>query len=148
MYEGGERLNLPYIADANTSSSPPYGCTKCHVTLDERGARHSTFAAFLPADLVESRKEHLTICTGTEVTKIDIKQDEHGVARAEGVYLRSASVRSKTTYVRAKCEIILCSGPFGNPRILQLRYAQDIHFVFYVSLNMSLQWSRDRKSVV
>ena len=57
MYEGGERLNLPYIADANTSSSPPYGCTKCHVTLDERGARQSTFAAFLPADLVQSRKE-------------------------------------------------------------------------------------------
>ncbi|KAH8114090.1 alcohol oxidase, partial [Phellopilus nigrolimitatus] len=120
VFEAGKKLGLPYIEDVNSSSSPAFGCAKSHFTLNEKGYRQSTFATFLPAELVHSRKTHLTVCTGTMTTKIEIKAGPDGSPRAEGVYLQPVSTRSPTYYVPAKREVILCCGPLGNPQVLQL----------------------------
>ncbi|KAH8114085.1 alcohol oxidase [Phellopilus nigrolimitatus] len=120
VVEAGRKLGLPFIEDVNSSSSPACGCAKSHVTINEKGYRQSSFTAFLPFNLAQSRKPRLAICTGTIATKIDIKPSSNGTPRAEGVYLRSSSVQSPTVYISAKREVILCSGPLGNPQILQL----------------------------
>ncbi|KAH8108860.1 alcohol oxidase [Phellopilus nigrolimitatus] len=122
VFEAGKKLGLPSIGDMNSSSSPALGFGKAQFTINQNGYRNSSFAAFLPLKLVLSRKSHLAICTGTIATKIDIApgSDSEGIPRAKGVYLQSAFSTSRTSYVSVKREVILCSGPFGNPQLLQL----------------------------
>jgi len=118
MFEAGKRLGLPYLPDVNSSSTDASGCAKCYFTLNN-GFRESTYTAFLNPSIMRSRKSNLHVCTGTIVTRLDI-QDVDGSPRAVGVYVRPAEGKTVSTHVSAKREVILCSGPFENPRLLQI----------------------------
>lgn len=115
----------------NSSSSPILGVGKCQFTIDEQGHRNSSYRAFMPREIAASRKQRLTICTETIATKLDVKLGPDGTPQADGVYLRSTKQKSSNAYVAAKREIILCSGPLGNPQILQLRSVLSIRRIFY-----------------
>lgn len=114
-------MGLPHVDDINSSSSPVIGVAKCQYTMDQNSHRNSSYTAFLPEDLVKSRRTHLTICTDTAATKLHIKPGSDGVPKVEGVHLRCASKKTIYAYVAAKREVILCAGPLANPQILQLR---------------------------
>lgn len=122
VFEATESLGFPIVQDLNSSANPVLGCAKTQFTIDREGYRNSAFTAFLPIKLVLSRKAHLTICTGTVATKLDIRTSTSGVLQADGVFLRSTSTASKTRYVAARKEVILCCGPLANPQILMLRF--------------------------
>ena len=111
---------MPFIEDINASNSPAFGCAQAQFTIDAKGYRNSTFHAFLPQSLV-SQRPNLSICTGSIATRIDIKPGVDQELRAVGIDLHSASVHANRAYVKARKEIILCSGPLGNPHILMLR---------------------------
>lgn len=121
MFEAGKKIGLPYLADVNSSSTSANGCTKAYFTQKPNGLRDSTFTAFLPEPLVRSRQSWLHICTGASATRLDV-QNINGSLETRGVFLRDVGDPSKTVHVKAKREVILCSGPFESPKILQLRF--------------------------
>lgn len=121
--DGAQKIGLPFIEDMNSSSSPILGVGKCQFTIDGDAHRNSSYSAFLPQKLALARRSHLSICTETVVTRLDVKIADDGIPQVDGVYLRSSTKNSSNAYVSARREIILCSGPLSNPQILQLRFA-------------------------
>ncbi|THH18190.1 hypothetical protein EUX98_g8999 [Antrodiella citrinella] len=119
LFDAGKRLGLPYISDYNSSTTDASGCTRCFFTVASQGTRESTFTAFLGPSIANARKPHLHVCTGTIALKLDI-QTMDGETRAVGVFLKQADGTGASVYVFAKREIVLCSGPLENPRLLQL----------------------------
>ncbi|TCD64767.1 hypothetical protein EIP91_003658 [Steccherinum ochraceum] len=119
-----EDLGFPYLSDINTSSTPAYGCAKTYFTITPDGTRHSTFHAFLPTSLADARRQRLHVCTGTIATKLQFARNAGGKPRVCGVVLRGAEGEGVGagvgTQVGVKREVVLCSGPFGNPKLLQL----------------------------
>ena len=80
----------------------------------------STFSAFLPKELVLSRKSSLKICTKTVVTRISISKTANG-NRADGVYLQAAAGNTQEYFARARKEVIVCAGAIVSPQLLLLR---------------------------
>ncbi|KAH7917272.1 alcohol oxidase [Leucogyrophana mollusca] len=111
-------LGVPYVDDLNLPLNPSHGCTKMHYTIDSSGRRSSTLTAFLPAELMKARKQHLHLCTGAIVQQVEIT-NKTGGASAEGIWLQSEKSLS-SRFVRARREVILTAGPISSPQILML----------------------------
>jgi choline dehydrogenase len=113
-------LGIPFIRQSNDPASPAVYCSRTDVSVNEKNQRISAFDAFLPPELVKTRK-NLTICTRTVVLSLEL-QDEAVGPRAVGVYIQdeAASVKAKKILVSAKREIVLSAGAIGTPQILLL----------------------------
>ncbi|KAF8552441.1 alcohol oxidase [Imleria badia] len=106
-------LGLPYIEDVNSSDvTSAVGCGRLHFTRDQNQHRHSTYHAFLPADLCHQRKTNLHIITNATVDSLVINGN-----RCESVNIRSKGAK-KT--IKSTHEVILSAGPFGSPHLLML----------------------------
>jgi choline dehydrogenase-like flavoprotein len=94
-----------------------------HFTRDENAHRNSTFHAFLPIKLAQERANRLHIVTNTVAHRLIVQKDEgHGSCEVTGVVLQSRTITGgKARTIKAKKEVILCSGPFGSPQLLMLR---------------------------
>lgn len=95
---------------------------KLQYTLDARGRRHSSFRAFLPADLV-ARRPNLHVCCGIIAAKIECSEGdgERGVVSAEAVQLQRVDGEGATRTITARREIVLGCGALRTPQLLLLR---------------------------
>jgi choline dehydrogenase-like flavoprotein len=93
------------------------------MTVDEHGERMATSRAFLPIELAHARKGNLTICPEMIVTRIEFSGNRER-KRAERVHFQSTYGHGsgRSFSARIKREAILCSGAFGSPQVLMLRF--------------------------
>ena len=87
--------------------------------LDKYGRRCSTYHAFLPKPLVRQRK-NLTICLRANVQRI-LFSDTADPLTVTGLLVEGD--KGELFVVRAKSEIILCTGAIVTPQLLLLRFA-------------------------
>jgi choline dehydrogenase-like flavoprotein len=87
--------------------------------------RVSTYSAFLPQSLAESRKSHLRICTHALVSRVVFQVNAGEEPKTIGVEFKSSNPESKGTtfFAKTRREVILCCGAFGSPQVLMLRYS-------------------------
>ena len=71
----------------NSPFEPSTGVNKMQYTLDARGRRHSSFRAFVPADVV-AKRPNLHVCCGVLATKLEFSDGVDGLT-AEGVEIQS-----------------------------------------------------------
>lgn len=120
-------LGLPFSRDANNPTSPPISMFFADTIVDEAGQRQSTFEAFLPHHIADSRKGRLFVCPQVVVSKLDLQPSQSGT-RATGVYFqREPSAKNPSTtqfFVSVRREIILCAGAIASPQILMLRFVE------------------------
>lgn len=115
-------MGIPYVEDPNSPFQPAHGCAKIHYSIDRSGRRCSTFAAFLPRTLANSRAERLHICPNTLVHRVELtRSSSRGMLKAEGVWVQGNNLSAPTRLIRARKEIIICAGPIGSPQLLLLR---------------------------
>lgn len=121
--EASDSLGIPYVEEANVPDAPPATAFRADMTIDRQMHRHSTFDAYLPDDIAGLRSSRLKICTGTVVNSLDVQRAGDKL-KVRGVWLEPETTGSKRRYyVRARREVILCSGTIGSPQLLLLRYA-------------------------
>lgn len=104
--------------DCNSPSAPSMGLFNLDMAIHPNGQRASAYNTYLNKKLALSRQQHLTVCTGVVVSKLDV--DEHaGLVR--GVHIQSIDKNGQNTaYVQARHELIICSGAICTPQILLL----------------------------
>ena len=119
-----DSLGIPRVKDIHDPSIPSYSAACLDVTVDGSGNRVSTFDSFLPAKLVNSRR-NLYICPAAVTCRLELRSTDSGL-KAVGVHfkLETAALSSGECYVSAEHEIILCAGAIATPQILMLRYAR------------------------
>lgn len=114
-----EDVGLPVSHDANDPDGPALGIFTMDTMIDQDGLRLSSQRAYLPKSLVESRRGHLTVCSGVAATKLEVSEDGTTVT---GVHL--VDVYSKKTsrqcFVKARREVVVSCGALYSPQILQL----------------------------
>lgn len=113
-----KKLGLPLGQDCNNPSAPSMGLFDLDMAIHRSGHRASAYNTYLNKTLALNRRRHLTICTGVVVSNLDI---DDGLVR--GVHFKSTANLGKsgeTIYVRAKREVIVCSGAICTPQILML----------------------------
>lgn len=89
-------------------------------TVDGDGRRQSSFRAYLPEVLADSRQDHLHICTRAVACKIGFLKQENLDPRAESIDIMSVDGGEIRT-VTARREIILTCGALRTPQLLMLR---------------------------
>ncbi|KAJ6515062.1 GMC oxidoreductase, partial [Mycena vitilis] len=119
IIKASSSFGIPYVDDPNSPHQPAHGCAKIHYSIDRWGRRCSTFSAFLPRSLANSRAHRLHICPNTLVRSIEVASSpKNRTLRAEGVWVQAKNVTPRL--IRARKEIILCAGPIGSPHLLLL----------------------------
>ncbi|KAJ7642731.1 alcohol oxidase [Mycena polygramma] len=112
-------FGIPYVDDPNSPHQPAHGCAKIHYSIDQWGRRSSTFSAFLPRKLANSRAHRLHICPNTLVRSIELASGpKNRILKAEGVWIQA--MNGAPRLIRARKEIVLCAGPIGSPHLLLL----------------------------
>jgi len=90
------------------------GITRFQTTIDAKGQRSSTSAAYLPKKVFT--RPNLSILTGTTVTKLLLSEDN---SKAIGVELaQSGDASSQRYHAYAKRDVLLALGSFGTPQLL------------------------------
>lgn len=85
------------------------GFAPCEVTVDRRGRRASTAAAYLRPAL---KRPNLTVLSNAQATRVTVEG-----GRAVGIeYLR----RGRRAQVRARKEVVLSGGAYNSPQLLML----------------------------
>lgn len=109
-------LDVRDVGDEKTGSQ---GYSRTEIAISKDGRRSSALTAWLDAELANSRREHLTVCTEAVATKLEF---EDGGSRASGVRIRPVGGGPDSdVLVAARREIIVCSGVFSTPQLLMRR---------------------------
>ncbi|BGP43955.1 hypothetical protein JCM10449v2_008012 [Rhodotorula kratochvilovae] len=115
--KSGPAVGVPHNPDLNIETNPN-GITRFQATVDSKGQRSSTSAAYLPSSVYT--RPNLSILVSTRVSKLLLEPSggESGAQqRCVGVELQQAE--TGPTYVaRAKRDVILSLGTFGTPQLL------------------------------
>jgi choline dehydrogenase len=102
-------LAAGFPESADLSGTQQEGFSTCEVTVDTRGRRASTAAAYLRPAL---RRPNLTVLSNAQVTRVLIEE-----GRAAGVEYQRDGVRGEA---RARREVILSGGAYNSPQLLML----------------------------
>jgi choline dehydrogenase len=102
-------LAAGFPESADLSGTQQEGFSTCEVTVDRRGRRASTAAAYLRPAL---RRPNLTVLSNAQVTRVLIEE-----GRAAGVEYQRDGVRGEA---RARREVILSGGAYNSPQLLML----------------------------
>ncbi|OAA61784.1 Glucose-methanol-choline oxidoreductase [Niveomyces insectorum RCEF 264] len=116
-------LGLPVEDDCNAPSASAQGYFRLDAAVDTDGTRMSAQRAYLSKRLARQRQRHLTICTNTAATRLQI---DATAGRVTGVYATPATKRKdaqnqKIALASARREVIVCGGAFRSPQLLLLR---------------------------
>lgn len=112
-----KELGLSVEDDYNNPSAPAMGLFRLDMAVDDQGRRVSAYSAFLNKKTAIQRRSHLTVCTGVVGSHLDL--DQTGVVR--GVYfspVKPTGTTPNTSYVKARREVIICSGALCSPLLL------------------------------
>lgn len=113
-----KRLGLPVGQDCNSPSAPSMGLFNLDMTIHPNGQRASAYNTYLNKKLAFNRRRHLTVFTGVVVSKLEVDESA-GLVR--GVHFQSLGKDTgSTVYVRARREVIVCSGAICTPQVLLL----------------------------
>lgn len=115
-------VGLPVQRDLNDPAGPAQGYFYLDMTIDKRSNRLSTYRAWLNKEIATERQDRLTVCTGVIASKLEVD----GVGKlVTGVSIRNAGpvTNKKDYFVKARREVIICSGSICSPQLLMLRYA-------------------------
>ena len=118
--EAARRVGLPIQSDANDPAASAQGCFDLDQTVDSKGMRLSAYRAWLPPGVARERRGRLAVCTGVIASKLVLDED---ASRVEGVRIRSVRPGAGTGeyVVKARREVIVCSGAICTPQLLMLR---------------------------
>jgi choline dehydrogenase len=105
------KSGLPENVDYNLDRGKS-GISRFQATVDSGGTRASTSAAYLPASV--SSRPNLGILTLTLATKLLV---ENG--RVAGIELAQSKEGSRY-HVKARKEVVVCSGAYCTPQLLQV----------------------------
>ena len=104
------------------------GWNKMKFTLDSSGCRHSAYRAYLPVDILTSRKDRLHVCTGALARKLLFTQHSDGSIHVKGVEIQEMRSGSLSVTVEARCEVVLACGALRTPQLLLLRWVQSSNY--------------------
>ncbi|KAK5992134.1 Oxygen-dependent choline dehydrogenase [Cladobotryum mycophilum] len=107
-----QALGLPICRDVNSSKAPAQGYFNIDSAINLRSQRESAFSAFLNEHIAIQRGSHLSVCTGTVATKLELDAEKGTVT---GVHIRLTGGAGPDHFVKAQREVIICSGAFGTP---------------------------------
>lgn len=114
------RRILPTIEDMHSPTDPSIGWCKMQYTMDSSGCRSSSYRAYLPMEILASRKDRLHVYTGALARKLIFDRNGDGPICVRGVEIQGTNSDSISVNVRAKCEVILCCGALRTPQLLLL----------------------------
>ncbi|QZY50914.1 GMC family oxidoreductase [Leucobacter tenebrionis] len=106
--KGAQQYGLPFTSDFNDGD--PLGVGFYQRTTTPDGLRCSAATGYLTKEVM--RRSNLTVVTEAYAHLIDLRD-----GRAAGV---KARIGDSSITFEAKREVIVSSGPFGSPRLLQL----------------------------
>ncbi|KAF3769828.1 alcohol oxidase [Cryphonectria parasitica EP155] len=126
LEKAAQAVGLPLVNDVNDPSAPAMGFYRADLAIDSAARRRTAYHAYLNKKIALERRGHLTVCTGTVASRLDVDGDA-GVVR--GVYLRpvkragpgrGGGTKSGDVYVKARREVIVCCGGLITPQVLML----------------------------
>jgi choline dehydrogenase-like flavoprotein len=136
MVQASERLGFPGIGDMHSPLEPSFGCNKIQYTIGADGTRQSSFRAYLPPKLIQSRPTHLHVCIKAIGAKLSLSLQGDGRVRADGVLIRTVDGKESRT-ISAKREVVLAAGTLATPHLLLLRYVP--LFIAFIRLHNIFQ---------
>ncbi|KID83939.1 choline dehydrogenase [Metarhizium guizhouense ARSEF 977] len=115
--KAAENLGLRSQGDLNNPTAPAMGLFTFDAAIDKHGNRISALSAYLSKVVVSQRRDRLTICTGAAASRLETNAK---TGLATGVYIRSSKGAQEEFFVKARREIIVCSGAICTPQLLLL----------------------------
>jgi choline dehydrogenase-like flavoprotein len=117
--EAVENLGSRSGDDLNSPTALAIGSFTLDAAIDKHGRRISALSAYLSKRVVSKRCDRLTICTGAAASHLEL-DTRSGLAT--GVYIRPSSSKrpQKEFFIKARKEIIICSGAIRTPQLLLL----------------------------
>lgn len=123
--QAGDTGLMPYVDSAmeRAGLGPGGGrgtqrYARSELSIDGNGERSSALTSWLDASVVKEREGRLKVCTGVLATKLEFDGDGTTVT---GVWIRPVR-GGADVLVKAQREVIICSGVFGTPQLLMLRW--------------------------
>jgi choline dehydrogenase-like flavoprotein len=119
LEKAARNIGLSTLDDCNDPGAPSCGYFPLETAIDKNGERVSAFSAYLPKTVAQERIKHLSVCTGTIASRLEIAGDKHVVT---GVYIRPSigPKPGKDYLVKARREVILSCGAMTTPQLLLL----------------------------
>ncbi|KAF3009410.1 hypothetical protein E8E14_010014 [Neopestalotiopsis sp. 37M] len=117
LKQSAQDLDLRLQKDINDPSAPAMGLFDLDVAISKRGTRISALSAYLNETVSDQRRNRLTICTGTVVSRLEADA-QSGIVT--GVHLRSSKEPDRDYFVKVRREVVLCSGAPCTPQVLLL----------------------------
>ncbi|KAG6357708.1 hypothetical protein INS49_013587 [Diaporthe citri] len=112
-----QKLGLRLEEDINDPHAPAMGSFIFDTAIDKSGSRISALTAYLSEAVTSERRDRLTICTGATASRLEADTRTRLV---KGVYIRSSKDPAREFFVRARREVIVCSGAVCTPQLLLL----------------------------
>ncbi|KAI3390274.1 hypothetical protein diail_10669 [Diaporthe ilicicola] len=112
-----QKLGLRLEKDVNDPGAPAMGSFTLDTAIDKRGNRISALTAYLSEAVTSKRRDRLTVCTGATASRLEIDTRTRLV---KGVHIRSSKNPNQGFYVKARREVIVCSGAACTPQLLLL----------------------------
>ncbi|KAK3380987.1 hypothetical protein B0H63DRAFT_434366 [Podospora didyma] len=111
--------NRPHCREINDPKANAQGCFDMDQTINARGSRVSAYQAWLNCRTATERKDHLAVCTGVIASKLVVNDDGTRVSAVQIKPVNSAKT-SPVYLVKARREVIVCSGAVCTPQLLML----------------------------
>ncbi len=113
------RSGIPFNPDPFNESPNP-SIYENFLAVDKRGFRVDSCTAYLTPALNGACAHNLQLVQGATVTRVLLAKRRHNRYVARGVEIVDTETKSNRREVWAEREVILASGPFGTPKLLQL----------------------------
>ncbi|KAJ8128537.1 hypothetical protein O1611_g5096 [Lasiodiplodia mahajangana] len=115
--EAIQGMGLRLEADLNDPSAPAMGSFSLDTAIDKHGRRISAITAYLSKTVALGRRDRLTVCTGAVASRLECDAQTRLVT---GVHIQSLRHPAKHFFVKARREVIICSGAACTPQLLLL----------------------------
>ncbi|KZZ88343.1 Glucose-methanol-choline oxidoreductase [Moelleriella libera RCEF 2490] len=117
LRNAAHELGLPLGHDVNNPDAPSMGFFDLDTAIDAHRNRISAFSSYLSKSKALQRRDRLTICTGAIATRLETAV-EAGIVT--GVHITPCKAPLCDILVKARREVIICSGALCTPQLLML----------------------------